>query len=466
MKRISLIRSFVEQSLVNAFESVQWERTPSASRINFWIWPCLYIYHLRSFYFPLSIVSYIPQGSELDASHIHISKFVMEKSIYKQYGNNEPYTGPDKEFWRAKEPDRFFQLITGPSTNFYVGRDKTHYTIPKRLLYESSDFAKACLEGNFAEAGANGVWLPDVSPDVFQWIWKWLYQGRLGIEIYCYGWDDDKGNDRYSYSYSDDHHHSHSYSDDPEQIQQACQLLCRVHMLGERLLMDRNFFNTVQEEFKDFFKRVKKCTSVNPFTPGLIHEVLSHSMPVSELCSYSNTSLRSFLFEQLCYYDFCANFDFMKCSESFELDGAFAGKLMDYMSSQLVWAVELWGPQTESVVNVTDKKLKLAEEEGNSQVIVRGPKRRSDSWLALRYFCTFQGCTTTSFHKYSECFELDGAFAAEILAYMSGELQWVKEKWSEERGPRVNVAEEQENEAWNADDYNSIQRVIQRGTYR
>ena len=377
----------------------------------------------------------------------------MEVSPHERYGNNEPYTEPDEDsegFWRTERPHRFFQLITGPSTNFYVGPNRMHYTIPKRLLYQNSDFAKACLEGKFAEAAANAVWLPDVSPDVFQWIWRWLYQGCLRIEDYCYGRDE---NEDIGCRYLDDH----------EKNQQASQLFCRVHMLGERLLMDFSFFRTVQEEFKDFIKRMKTWTSLNPFTPELIDEVLSHSMPVSQLCSYSNTSLRSFVFEQLCDYDFCADFDFLECSE---LDGAFAGKLMGYMSRQLVWAVELWGAQTESIVDVVEKKLKLAEEEGNSQTMVKGPKRRSDLWLALRYFCTFQGCTTTSFYKYSECFERDGAFAAEILAYMSGELRWIREMWGEERGPRVNVAQEQENEAWNAEDYNDIERMVQRSTYR
>ena len=120
------------------------------------------------------------QGSKVSLYLIPSANFGMERSLYERYGNNEPYTEPEPEsvvFWYAQETPAFFQLITGPSTNFYVGPDKTHYTIPKRLLYEFSAFAKPCLEGNFAEATANATWLPDVSPDVFQWIWKWLYQG-------------------------------------------------------------------------------------------------------------------------------------------------------------------------------------------------------------------------------------------------------------------------------------------------
>ena len=377
----------------------------------------------------------------------------MENSLYERYGNNEPYKEPDKEFWRAKEPHVFFKLITGPSTNFYVGPDETHYTIPKRLLYHYSDFAKPCLEGEFAEAGANAVWLPDVSPDVFQWIWKWLYQGRLKVENYCYNWDE-----------NEEDHLYHLY--EQEQLQQACQLLCRVHMLGERLLMDSRFLRTVQDELKILLKRAKDCKYLNPFTPELIQEVLEQSTPVTELCAYSNTSLRSFVFEQLCDYDLCANFDFIKCTKCFELDGAFTANLMHYMSRQLVWAVDLWGAQTESIVDVVEKKLKLAEEEGNHQSMVKTPKRRSDVWLVLRYLCTFEGCTATSLNEYGECFELDGAFAADILAYMAGELRWIREKWGQERGPRVNVAQEKENEEWNAADYDDMERLVQRNSCR
>ena len=98
------------------------------------------------------------------------------------------------EFWYAQEMPASFQLITGPSTSFYVGPDRTHYTIPKRLMYEFTEFAKPCLEGMFAEAEANAIWLPDVSPDVFRWIWKRLYQGQLKIERYCYNLRNDDVN--------------------------------------------------------------------------------------------------------------------------------------------------------------------------------------------------------------------------------------------------------------------------------
>lgn len=333
----------------------------------------------------------------------------MERTLYERYGNNEPYTKPDTKFNyfpSAKEPDTFFQLITGPSTNFYVGMESTHYTIPKRLLYEFCDFAKPCLEGKFAEAEANAVWLPDVSPDVFQWIWKWLYQGELGIERYCYNCNDDR--DVCSFY-------------NPFVHRRACQLLCRVHILGERLLLDYRFLShAVHAELQTLIERTKNNDYLSdflpeiPFTPEIIEEVLSQSEPVESFTGWA-TPLRHFLLQQLCDYESCAKMGFMKYSRCFELDGAFAAEIMMYMAGELVWAEDLWGAQTESIVDVVEKRLKLAEEEGYFQALVKKPERRSDLWLALRYLCTFEECTTTDFREFSMCFELDGLFAAEIL---------------------------------------------------
>lgn len=381
----------------------------------------------------------------------------MKGSLYERYGNNEPYTDPDPEsvhFEYALEPLTFFQLMTGPSTNFYVGLEEVHYTIPKRLLYQFSAFAKPCLEGRFAEAEVNSVWLPDVRPDVFQWIWRWLYQGKLQAEKNCY-WMHDGGQDT-CYEWHK-----------PRHRQLVCQLLCRVHMLGERLLFDRRFLEkTVQAELEALIEEAKEDGDPNPFTPEIIEDILSQSAPVDSFSTWWNLSLRSFLFEKLCDYDVCANMDLMKCSKCFELDGAFAAELMGYMAGELLWAVELWGAQTESIVDVAEKELQLAGEEGRSQWLVKKPKRRSYVWLALRYMCTFQGCTTAKFREYIDCFELDGAFAAEILAYMAGELRWVREKWGEERGPSVDVAQEKEEEDRNAREEDDITRLVNRNRYR
>lgn len=288
----------------------------------------------------------------------------MEKSLYERYGNNEPYTEPDAKsvnLWYAQGSHTFFQSMTGPSTNFYVRPEETHYTIPKCLLYHVSAFAKPCLEGNFAEAEANAIWLPDVSPDVFHWLLKWLYSGRFKVEQYCHNLADDEEDSGY-------------YNRGPEQRQQACRILCRVHALGERLLLNGGFQDAVRAELSDLVERAKEYRHPNPFSPEIIEEVLSESAPVTRYPRWSDLSLRSFLFQQLYDYDFCAEMDFMKCTQCFKLDGAFAAALMMYMARELEWAVELWRAQTESVVDVVGKKLQLAEEEGNFQSMVKIPQ--------------------------------------------------------------------------------------------
>lgn len=80
--------------------------------------------------------------------------------------------------------------------------------------------------------------------------------------------------------------------------------------------------------------------------------------------------------------------------------------------------------------------------------------------------CTCQGCTTARFGEYVDCFEVDGAFAAEILAYVAGELRWVREELGDERGPRVHVAHEKEIEERNAREEDDIMRLVNRDRYR
>ena len=145
-----------------------------------------------------------------------------------------------------------------------------------------------------------------------------------------------------------------------------------MHIIGERLLLDERFLrDTVQEELGTLVERAKRNAPINPFTPEIMQEVLSQSAPQQDYCSWADLSLSPILLQHLCDYEFCANMDFLKCNKCFELDGAFAAELMMYMARQLVWAEELWGRQTESVVYVVDKELELAEEEGNLQALVK-----------------------------------------------------------------------------------------------
>lgn len=334
--------------------------------------------------------------------------------------------------------------MTGPSTNFYVGLDEKHYTIPKRLLYHFSDYARICLEGSFWEADVNAAWLPDVDSDVFQWLWQWLYTGKL--KVYQ------------SYNFMSD------WSED-EQLQQACQVLCRLHVLGERLLFDERFLqDEVQRKLMKVIERAKTSRSTTPLTPQIVEEILSDSAPVQygSIWNWQSTSLRPFVVEQLCTLDFCTTTDFVDWVGCFELDGAFAAEIMAFMADELKWAVKRWEAQVGSPVDVLEKKKQFAEDRGNSKCLEIRPKKHQGVWLALRIICTFAGCTTTDLRAYSQCFEVDGAFAVEILAYMAEELRWIVERWGEERGSRVDVAVEKEEEERIAQEESDLQRMVDR----
>ena len=241
-------------------------------------------------------------------------------------------------------------------------------------------------------------------------------------------------------------------------------MLCQVHLLGERLLMHESFFEDVRDKLKEYIKaaieEVNEYGTSMSWMAEIIHQVLSESAPCGEL------SLRRYLLYNLYDFTFCTTFNFLDCASSFELDGGFAADLMMYLARELKWAVELWGAQTQSTVDVAEKKLREAEDNGELHAIAKRPKGKEGIWLALRHLCTYTGCTTTDFRAYSRCFELDGSFAAEILDFMGAELKWVVERWGQERGPEVDVAQEREDEGRIADDYHNIGRLDWRNMYR
>lgn len=334
------------------------------------------------------------------------------------------------------------RLMTGPSTNFYVGPQHKHYTIPKRLIYHFSDHARVCLEGNFAEAAANAIWLPDVNPDVFQLLWRWLYTGQLDINSYC-SMDDNW------WELSKD-----------QQRQQVCQLLCRVQILGERLLFHRVFLEgEVQQELETLIEQIEP----SPYTAEITQEVLSSSAPVQYRGYWGYFSLRPVVLGHWLSFDICTTTDFYEYIGCFEQDGAFAAEVMTYMASEIMWAVKRWEKQTETIVDVNEKKQQLAEEDGLSHCVVRRYGRPHGVWLVCRYMCTFTGCTTTNFRRYSECFELDGAFAAEIMEYMAEELLWVVDCWGIELGSWVDYAAEKVEEEQEESRQRLVDKIIRRG---
>ena len=245
-----------------------------------------------------------------------------------------------------------------------------------------------------------------------------------------------------------------------------------MHLLDERLLMNGTFFGDVRDKLEECIKgaieKVNEYGTPMPWMAEIIHLVLSDSAPYQYFGRVNNSqelSLSPSLLASLCDFTFCTTFDFLNCGRCFELNGEFAAALMMYLAGELKWAVELWGAQTQSTVSVAAKKLEEAQDNGESQTLTKRPKAKEGIWLALRYFCTYTGCTTTDFLTYSPCFELDGSFAAEILDFMGAELRWVVERWGQERGPEVDVMQEKEDERWNEEDYHNIERMSWRSTH-
>lgn len=201
-----------------------------------------------------------------------------------------------------------------------------------------------------------------------------------------------------------------------------------------------------------------------PLTPAIVEEVLEGSGPVDygSRGSWASNSLRPFVLRYLCTFEFCTVVEFMDYVECFELDGAFAAEIMKFLASEMKWAVDRWGAHMGASIDVTEKKRQILEEEGNAQCIAKSPKTRKGVWLALRYMCTFSGCQTTDFRAYSQCFELDGGFAAEILNYMVRELRWIVEVWGKERGWTVDVAREREDEAYDLQERSDLEHTVQK----
>ena len=311
------------------------------------------------------------------------------------------------------------------------------------MFYHFSDYAKPCLEYSFQEANANAVWLRDVDPDVFQWLFMWLYTGELKILPYC----------------------TQNGDLSCEQIEEACLIFCRVHFLGERLLFDdRLLWAGIQCQLDTIIEEAMRSAEFMPLTPEIIEEVLSESAPIRYVgqMSSASRSLRQLVLRHLSTFQFCTEANFMDYVWCFENDGAFAAELIEFLKSEIQWAVKRWEADVASPVDVAGKEQRFADEDGVFQWVTTGPRTLREVELVVKYFCTFAGCTGTDFRAYSQCFELDGELAAEILYYMVEELLWIVEMWGRERGRAVDVAEEKKEEERIAQEESDLQHMVER----
>ncbi len=272
----------------------------------------------------------------------------------------------------------------------------------------------------------------------------WLYTGELKVLRHC---------------------HDNPNLSGKEELEVACLLLCRVQFLGERLLFDDRLLRTgIRYQLDDIVEEARSSAEFVPLTPGIIEEVLSKSAPVhyGGRMSLASQSLRPLVLRHLRTFQFCTEADFTDYVGCFENDGAFAAEIMEFLKSEIEWAVKRWEADVEQPVDAAEKELRFADEEGVSRWVATRPRQVQGVGLVLRYFCTFAGCTKTDFRVYSRCFELDGEFAAEILNYMVEELLWIVEMWGRERGWAVDVAEEREEEERIAQEESDLQNMVDR----
>lgn len=212
-----------------------------------------------------------------------------------------------------------------------------------------------------------------------------------------------------------------------------------MHFLGERVLFDDRLLRAgIQYQLDDIIEEARSSAEFMPLTPEIIEEVLSESASVryGGRMSWASQPLRPLVLRHLCTFQFCTEVDFMDYVGCFENDGAFAAEIMEFMKSEIEWAVKRWEADVEQPVDAAEKEQQFADEEGVAQWVATRPRALQGVGLVLRYFCTFAGCTKTDFRAYSQCFELDGEFAAEILNYMVEELLWIVEMWEGREGGR------------------------------
>ncbi len=273
----------------------------------------------------------------------------------------------------------------------------------------------------------------------------WLYTGELKVLRHC--------------------HTNYWNKSSNEQLERACLLLCRMHFLGERVLFDDRLLRAgIQYQLDDIIEEARSSAEFMPLTPEIIEEVLSESASVryGGRMSWASQPLRPLVLRHLCTFQFCTEVDFMDYVGCFENDGAFAAEIMEFMKSEIEWAVKRWEADVEQPVDAAEKEQQFADEEGVAQWVATRPRALQGVGLVLRYFCTFAGCTKTDFRAYSQCFELDGEFAAEILNYMVEELLWIVEMWGRERGWAVDIPEEKEEEERVAQEESDLQHMVDR----
>jgi hypothetical protein len=94
------------------------------------------------------------------------------------------WTSAHPSFGDAEAKEAHKRLLSGPTVDIYVGKERRHWSLHRKLLCHHSSYFETEFEGHEVpkakrEGKENKLELPDDDPRGFELLVKWLYQGML-----------------------------------------------------------------------------------------------------------------------------------------------------------------------------------------------------------------------------------------------------------------------------------------------
>lgn len=151
------------------------------------------------------------------------------------------------------------ELRRGPSIDFHVGPDETHFTLPLRLVaYYSAPVARF-LDPSYQP---EPVSLPTHDPQAFSKVQTWLNEGKFDPGVL-----------------------SQSTATSPDirtGIRNACSLLCRIYLLAETLQIE-GILSQTWEELRKVTQLAREMSHPFPIVPEVVIEIHERSEKPSAL---------------------------------------------------------------------------------------------------------------------------------------------------------------------------------------
>ena len=216
----------------------------------------------------------------------------------------------------------------------------------------------------------------------------------------------------------------YSYYEQMRRVQQEeilpreCLLLCRLHVLTERLLFDDwSLPLRIRRKLEKCIEEARNQGYPLPLTPEAMEEVLLNSAPITDETEVEPETWESWNRKAK---DGWKSLTTAEVSESIPAAPTYDPDNDPWVSKPVISKPYVYPIRYRSV-----------------------PGLRSDISLRphmIERFCDFDFCTTTDFKQWTQCFELDGRFAVELMAYIAFEQDWVKRSWEVEADSVDDVA--------------------------